>query len=465
MSTPQMNNRRFNKAFYWAVALLAAGCLILLLLDTFQGPRIRNVVFNGVDTVQDPGQRLVLEANQPLVSVQSSQVHITPYAPFSVTGTGETISIVFTGRLHYQTTYHVRITQVASQHKHTDVTVNYTFTTPDTDVYYIQRRYGPDADNPLRNKPTDELVQEALGSTVHKVIFSAPQIDAYTVLGPYIAISINNAAGNSQLYLLRVQNDTTTELALPGSGQVSQLQSSADHTTFGFRFTSDPIHSQRRYNDTLFAINTAFGNLRYVIDGFHGQPIQATNWQFAPDGTTVLAQTPSNQLVLFDTASQAQPITLGTYSSFTNFSYDGEYIAVSNNAQGMFLLNALHYTKTAVQAQLVSGSGQHLVSLHLLPNESGFIALVNTYRMRYVLLDRGNTQTVLYQTAASQTTSILGYNMSPNDQYAEVSIGNRNDSDKYPDNPQPLGVHTLLINAANGQVVQHIDGSEISWEQ
>src|SRR5581483_2095744 len=98
MST-NITSRAYNKTWYGLLSMLVVVGVGLFVVVATQGPRLRRVSVDKMAVVTKPDQSLVMYATQPLLSVASAQISITPHVAFTATTNAETISLLLSQRL------------------------------------------------------------------------------------------------------------------------------------------------------------------------------------------------------------------------------------------------------------------------------------------------------------------------------------------------------------------------------
>jgi hypothetical protein len=464
----------FKRHFYLVVVVLAGLCLLLLVLNLLQGPRLRRGEVDRSLATRQPNQRLILYANQPIASINASQITVEPKVDFTASANGEAPVIQFRQRLLYGTTYRVTVHNVVNAyrtHKKTDFA--YSFRTAEPTFYYVHRNYGLDPNNSLTGKQPDEIKQASLGDEGEAVLFSAPQIQDYVVLGNNLVVATINEDKTNSLYLVNTKTKKSEALTLPAAGTLTDLHASPNQRLVGFSFTSNESdYTKRKFDNVLFNIDLAAGRLVYPVKGFNGQNLQVMNWEFAPDGMTILAQLYDTSLLLVDTGGKNAPLPLGQFSSFDNFSYNGAKIAVEDMTD-ISILDILKHEKTSITNQSIGGREPFTAKVRLLANGEGHMKQVEILSSdskvftEYVIVDRQGSQKTIYQ-ADAYKTNINSMATSPNDQYAMIevtSIKEDSTSDLYQSNTKSRNAHTLIIDMNSGKTVQDVNGFGISWQQ
>lgn len=467
----------FNRMFWIVTAILSAICLVFIVLNSAQGPRLRRVEVDQTQVIRASGQRLVMYANQPLNTIENSQISISPSVSFAAAVSGETLSLQFNQRLLYNTEYRVTVNDVAGKYsKHGGITFRYSFKTADPTLYFLQRHMETDVDNFLSDKKNDEIIRTTLSGTKQTTIFSAEKIQDYVLLGDNMLVTTINGETDenttNSLYLVNTKTGKTEELSLPDSGTVTNLRASPNQRLAGFSFTSSPNNDQLKYESILFNVDLAANHLEYPIDGLDGKPLQVVDWQFAPDGTTIIAQTNNSNLLLLDTNGQNKPLPLGQFNSMENFSYNGGKLIVSNNMDGPLVLDLLAHVRTPITASSIDGGKPYLQNARLLSNSEGLIKNLSLYNDKaesynqYLVISRDGSEKTIYTNSGKHEQIVL-YSGSPNDQYLLAEVydnGKTGKNDLYPDTPKQVGTQTKIIDIKTGKTTKTIDGFKVIWQ-
>lgn len=471
MSTKTTDARQFTRVLLLVICALATLCLVFFTLNLLEGPRLRRVEIDTTAVVKQTNQYLTMYVNQSLATTAKSQITIQPKVGFTVASNGETITVQFTQRLAYNTDYHVTVHNVRSSYRATPTaTFVYHFRTGEPTMYYIHRNHDYDTGSFYTSKKSDQIFQTTLTGSQQSEVYSAPMIQDYVVSGnTLIVVTVNDDKTNS-LFLVDTLTKRATKLTLPGAGTISDLHASSNERLIGFSFTSnEKDDTERAYSSVLFTMDLVASRIAQPVDGLDHTSLEVVGWQFAPDGTTILAETSDGSLLLIDTNKKHDPVPLGQDASITNFSYNGALIS-AESITGPILLDPLQHTRTPIVFKTIDGADPYPMTVHLLSNGPGYLARLQTYSgnslqtNEYFVLNQSGSDKTIYQTHTTDAM-ISDYSLSPNDQYMSLELGptDNNQYDDYPDNSKSYSVHTQLIDVANGTVVKDIDGFNITW--
>jgi len=187
----------------WRFSLVAIGLLItlsvLMVLSYQQGPRLRHAVL--ADDPNTGYQTVQLQFNQPVKSVETHAIRISPRADFTVTTNNATVTIQFRHRLRSNSQYHVAIDQVASAYTQQLAAASYHFDTPPAQLYYLKHRDLTETKTEFyAAQETDAIVQMNLATKHEKTLYQATRIIDYAVVGSRIIVHTMNDATTSELH-------------------------------------------------------------------------------------------------------------------------------------------------------------------------------------------------------------------------------------------------------------------------
>lgn len=454
----------FKRLFARLIIVLVVIMAGLLWLTLQNGPRLRTVSLDRALLTTELGQRITLHANQPLAKIAPSSVHITPHADFTVTNTGDIVTISLKQRLKYDKHYTITINGVASKDSRRHISnFTHSFKTADPTFYYIKRStvFGS------KEQP-DKIYKSTLHAAQDEPLYSAARILDYAILDKYLVVAAADSETTSTISLVDKLTGKVSPIDLPEPGLVGQLHASGDGTTYGFVFTSQSDRPSA-YRSTLFMHDISPGHILVSVPGVAGKPVNVMDWQFAPDRTTIVAQLLDTSLLLIDGNFKHRPIPLGQYSSMSTFARDGTRLAVSNG-RGQGVLDLLKRSYEPVPARLVRNSSTALLDIRLLSNQDGYLTyqqvpVGNADYREYLEYDVAGRTKTLYDTGQKDST-ILEFGTSSNDQVLVVETAQLDSAtyDNYPVAPRPLSTRTLLIDTDSGKTIRSIDGIDINWQ-
>lgn len=458
MST-RRNSVFSKKALVVGLALLLVmGILSGLLL--FEGPRIRRVEYDPTTLTRQSNQTIVLRSNQPLQSIDKSQVTIEPQIDYSVNSSGESVILQLKSQLAYQTDYKITLRDIASRSGKKS-TFSTTIQTAPAEYYFLKRKAGTRAD-----KESDAIVKGSLNGA-EETVYSAHKIIDFGLLGDSLVVAHLTQDGTYAVTLYDLKKQTSKDIALPEKGSVGSLAASPNKNLFGFTFTSDIKSIKKTYDHALLIYDIKAGVL-VPVKGIGTDKLSVTNWKFHPDGTSLVAQSYSSGVLLIDSYSKHSPVPLGTYYSIGNFSRDGSRVVLSDPAKGPVIFNLQDKTRTLPVAKPFNGTEPSVIDMRLLQNSNGMLKALHvvggqTYS-RVFLIGAGEDDRVLYAVDSKQAQT-YDYKFSSNDQYLalELSEAQGRQLDTYPETPRPTNLKTNILRSKDGSLVKTIDGFRLTW--
>ena len=469
------STRSFRLALWSIVTVLTLVCAGLVAVNLLNGPRLLGFDVDPAGVVASANQRLVLETNQQLDDVTAEQVTLVPAMPISVETSTDSVIILFPQPLAYNTDYTVSVTGVSGSSTGQSSDFEVSFETEEPPLFFLSRGAAPDAQTGATKQP-DRVLRTLIGSNETESVFEAPYIQEFVPIGAELAVVTLNADLSSTL--TRVDGTgMASALTLPGGGTVQDLEAAPGESLLGFRFTSTTDAPAPSYENHLFLFDLATGVADPVL-GLESEPVQAIDWGFMPGRAELVAQLYDTTLLLINPlpiAAQGdrqtpEPIPLGQFSALTAFAPDGLRIAVSD-ANAQFVLDLSQGTEDTIAAEGVVGTTRYTAGLRFLAGGGGFVQRLSEFdpdtqqvRQDIVLVSDG-VERVVYAPSAG-TESIVGFSVSPNDQFLAVQIVPNRDtsiSDGYPIEAQATAATTLFVNIATGQITRSVVGFAATW--
>ena len=480
---PNEQLRSFHRALWLLVGSLLITCLALVTVNLISGPRLTSVEVDTTAVVSAANQRLVLATNRQLAAVTPDQVSISPATDFHVTTSDGAVVISFDRPLAYATTYEVSVRGVTGLAVNRQSVLSAEFSTAEPSLYYLNRAAVPVGDE---NRGVDRILRTTVGSTETTVAFASANIQQFVAMGSELAVvstSADPSQGEKASALYRVGDDGTAEvLNLPGVGLVHDLQAAPGQSLLGFRFTSAADAPGPLYENVLFVLDLRT-NVSTPVSDLVGEPLNVTTWGFLSGRSDIVAQQYDSTLLLINPLDQSggnplenepefeAPVPLGQFVELTAFAPDGVRVAVSGR-EGRYVLDLSQGTESAIVPQIVPGTTQYTAGLRFLAgSERGYVQRVAEFdpetgsaRQYLSLVEDGLTRTVYAPASALET--IVGFTLSPNDQYLAVQVVPNRDSessDGYPVNAQATDATTLFVNLATGAVRRSVLGFDATW--
>jgi hypothetical protein len=433
------------------LALLCGGFAVL---GYVQGPKLSSAQVDTDQVTTRSGQQLRLFANQPLAEVKATDVTITPAAEFSVTTSGAIVAVEFEQPLFYAADYVVTVDGVRSQFDDQASTLKYEFTTGSPPLYYLDR-----------GETTDEIVRTGVKGNERTVVYSAPRIQEFVLLGTTAAVSTDAEDGTSALSLVSFEDGGVEPINLPAPGVIENLHAADDGVTIGFTLST----ADGTYADTLMTLNFESGRDILPVKALDGSPLAVANWFFIPGGVTLAAQNRADEGVLLVDTSTGDVTPLGTFTSLESLSTDATRLGVTNPF-GPVSLSIADLSDTEFAPSPIDG---------VTPFPGEFQLMRGTDLVQHVVLidyatsafenllvaDDGTTSRQIFRTK-DDAGSIGDFSVSPNDQYVAVEVVPNvasSVSDSYPVNDRSTSVTTIVIGIASGAQVKSVAGLGLQW--
>ena len=434
----------------WRFSLVAIGLLITLSVFTVlsyqQGPRLRHAVL-----ADDPNigyQTVQLQFNQPVKSVETHAIRISPRADFTVITNNATVTIQFRHRLRSNSQYHVAIDQVASAYTQQLAAASYHFNTPPAQLYYLKHRDLTETKAEFYvAQATDAIVQMNLATKHEKTLYQAAHIIDYAVVGSRIVVHTMNDATTSELHQVDRETGAVSPLSLPGKGTVSRLRA-MDNGTVGDLFAK----ADSKERSTNLIVHDIAAQRHHTMRGLNGQPLPVYDWRSVSRGAAVVVRTRGDDVLLIDPTGKHAMQPLGQAAVLGDVSYDGKNIIMMKTGEGYFALNLENSKKSPITHQ----QGNDVISLAaFLHTRSGYSMEITSVNQQHILQRQtiltDSAKRVIHQTTPpAYTTNIT---VSPNDQYTTIEQKSTADS----------STKTHIIDNKTSQMVYTLDGKAIVW--
>ena len=410
----------------WRFSLVAIGLLITLSVFTVlsyqQGPRLRHAVL-----ADDPNigyQTVQLQFNQPVKSVETHAIRISPRADFTV------------------------IDQVASAYTQQLAAASYHFNTPPAQLYYLKHRDLTETKAEFYvAQATDAIVQMNLATKHEKTLYQAAHIIDYAVVGSRIVVHTMNDATTSELHQVDRETGAVSPLSLPGKGTVSRLRA-MDNGTVGYLFAK----ADSKEKITNLIVHDIAAQRHHTMRGLNGQPLPVYDWRSVSRGAAVVVRTRGDDVLLIDPTGKHAMQPLGQAAALGDVSYNGKNIMMMKTGEGYFALNLENSKKSPITHQ----QGNDVISLAaFLHTRSGYSMEITSVNQQHILQRQTiltyPAKRVIHQTTPpAYTTNIT---VSPNDQYTTIEQKSTADS----------ATKTHIIDNKTSQMVYTLDGKAIVW--
>ncbi|GLK18263.1 hypothetical protein [Herbiconiux flava] len=461
--------RRFRRTSAVTLVVLALAAAGLGTAAVLRGPTLQAGSVNPAATITRPDQKLVLHADQPLEAVDASQVTVTPAAPFTLDSSGADVTLTFGAVLDYATDYAVRVDGVTGDGTGLTGTIDYSFRTPDIDVYSLLRRGGAAAG---ADKPDDQILRSSLASGADSstdVVLEAPRIQQYAVAGDALAVILLDAEGGSTLAVAQA-GATPATVFTPTGSRIQNLHASATAGLFGYTVNGGQDAQGRVYQNALFTFDPLDASGRpKEVTGFDGSPLRVVDWQFVPGSSALVAQSTDQQLYLIEPLGSGGPTPLGRHVEMRDFLAGGLKLVVADPAGTSTIDLADGTVEPLDQAVPDADPALYPGAIATLPNG----ATVRQYdAVDYSSGSAAQSSVILYADAAgtgelyrpaAAGSRIRSFCLSPNGQYLAVeTIAGGAVGDGYA-LPGYSEMTTYFVEVTSGAVERGVPGFQPDW--
>lgn len=446
--SPTSTDRRFSRALGATITVLVVLCGVFLTLGYLQGPKLADASVDTAGVIDQPAQQLRLFANQAIAEVSADQVTITPATDFTVSTSGDIISVQFADRLLYATKYTVRVDGVTSVFAPRESTLSYEFTTVSPELYYLDR-----------GEPTDEIIRTTTAGTDRESVYQAVGIQDFVALGKSMVVS-RIEGSSSSLALVSLTEAGEQGLVLPSQGIIGQLQAAASGTIAGFTMTDDV----REAGVPLYTIDLERSGGAQPVLGIDGEPLRVVDWRFLPGTAAIVAMGGMGDLLYLD-PSNGTVLPLGHYQSLVGVGPDGTTVVVTD-LFGAVELTVADGSQERIEIADSSEGRAYLGPIVPLPDGSMIAkAVLGATFSPVVLHADGDSTVVLYRTPGD-AGSIQDMSVSPNGQYVAIETvpdTSVSSPDGYLADPRDTTTTTVIVDVATGAVVSSFTGFALAW--
>ncbi|WP_139196208.1 MULTISPECIES: hypothetical protein [unclassified Curtobacterium] len=457
MSTERRDRRpvahRFHRRYTAVVLVLAVVAALAAVVGAQQGPRLRDVSYDASGLVSRPAQRVILTANQALERVSADDVRVRPSAAHTVTSSGNTIAVEFTGPLAYDRDYTVTVAGVRAPGQRATADLTASIRTGSTDVLALV---------PGGDGTPDRIVRRSLDAGGVTTVHQAADITEYARLGrSLVVVSGSDASSSVDVVPLRggVQ-DASSEIehiTLPTArGRVTALHVADDGASFGFEY-ADTSTGQSR-NTGLYVVDMTGTHMPTAIaeDGkptTGAVPMTVGQWAYVPRTESALVRTGSDDLVLVDMSGRADPVRLGSATYLHGFVGTGT-TAVVETGTGIVRLDLTDGAESALQAPAASTDAPYLGRIAQLTDDTylrvlGDVRSDGTISPRIVRVD--GTRASRLAVTLPEDASVTAVCPSPNGQF--VAVATKSASDEL----------VSIVDATSGALEASIDAASVDW--
>ncbi len=459
MSTSASPGKAFYSAFALLVAVLVLGIVVLALLVSTSGPRVRSVVVQneGADGAGIVGQRLTVFFDRPIsTSDAGAAVEIRPKSKYTVTRRGQQIGVTFDQNLLSDTGYSLSVgpglrdstgTRMAREY-------SYEFDTAKPSFTYLKRDYGPGT--------LDEVIERTPLSGEQRTLFEDDRISRFARNGDYLAAVIPHEIGD-ELRVVPTGPGQSETVEFPPGTRISDLEFSPTDDQFVFLTVASGGSEQD--SGRLY---------RYDIGGGRTRPVELPEGEdgfsdalYSRDGQALLYRMLDGSFYLTGATRETELIPLGEYEASGGFDRTNARISFKADTGSVSVYDAVE--RRMLDLPLV-GAGMVISPPTFLHNSDALI-----YRQDFVDRQAGVTLSevdVAYSdgrvekqiTALYPVTFFDAPVVSHDDRYVLVeSTLDRSKGDGYPGNEQPKDAYLSLYDRTRGTVVEEIRGVDPVW--
>ena len=463
---------RFSRLTVGLILVLALVATGLGVINAVQGPRLSFGEVNPQALITRTAQRLILHANQPLAAVSADKLTISPTATVEVSTDDNAVTLQFANSLSYHTEYSVSV-DVRSASTGIEGKLEFSFTTPDIDVYSLLR----DTENSESGQDNsdqdnlDQVLRHSLaGANSNSVVFEAPKIQEYARLIDRIAVVTLDEDNAPTLVLTQPSQLPTTVVDTANASVIRQLRSDDSGTIFGY-VLGGGLETAEGPSRRLFLYDLTNGTgLPEEITGFGGRPLTVMNWMFVPGTTSIVVQADDQQLYLIEAAAREAPTPLGQHMEMRGFIPDTLQLVVADPLSGS-LIDLASGTTTVLDLPEPELLPDRYPGKLVLLDESRFIelfALIGTDTTggqggSELVMNGTNGGTTLFSTALTGGT-IRNYCLSPNGEYLAVEVTSVEGRPDYYPSVNGFSASTVVfVRLSDGSSSRSVSGFMPDW--
>lgn len=451
---PRPSTRRFTRTLIAVLGILAVIVGGFAAVSMFQGPRISDVQVDPSEAIEVSGSRVILTTNQPLETIDESQVTVEPAVPFTLDATGRTLGIRFTVPLDAETEYTVSVADATGTGGGPSADLVTSFATPAADMFLLNRT---DGDDTIYRTGVD-------GDGVP--VYAHARINDFRATTTSLVVAVEDDDGSHVLIMDR-DGENERALELPGDGLVSSVQVSERGNLVGYIYSDRTITDDEGRASVLVTQSLSGDDPPHIIE-VGGEEASIAEWQFVPDSAAVLFIDFAGTLSLDDRSGDQGAQNIGLAASLLGVTR-GTYTAIVTHVDGTTMeLNLADGSETPLaasdpdygQATTITpypgGTLRHIVAR----DSSGLPTGQAVIRVD----DDGAAEPII---EVDSTTAILQACASPSGQYAAITVAPDMPTNTYDDMlvPLPSTLETHLIDLRTGEEIVALTGFDSSWCQ
>lgn len=451
-----MQASAFRRTFIAILAVLAVLVAGFAVLDRGQGPKLSSALVDPAAVATQPAQTLQLSLNERVTTVRRSQVTIRPAAQFTLLASAQQVVLQFPEPLHYATTYRVSVARVTSADDGVAATLEYSFRTAVSQLYYLHRSGG---------SGPDQIFRTSMGTSGESLVYSAQRIQDFAELDGALAVVTLDSHGNSSLVLVSATGRIRS-VALPGVGAIGVLHANPNTDVFGFTFTSAGVKAG--YIQDLFTVSPTSSAPPSVVRGLNGKPLAAINWYFVPGSADVVVLGADGNAELVNPNDPSGTVPFASYFTLNSVATDGKSTSVSD-ITGALSIALPSGTTTRLTPSKLSGAKAIGGATQGVPG--GWLQIDSIYDAstgaftEHLVFDNGRASRELY-TTPNPLGSIDSFEDSPGSQYVTIETTPDVASakpDGYQLNGRSTSVTTVVVDLATGRLLKTLPGFDAQW--
>ncbi|MEF3405433.1 Ig-like domain-containing protein [Agromyces sp. CCNWLW203] len=447
-----------------AVLALAAGGFAFA--NVAQGPRLNDAQLDAKRTTVLAGQKLTLEVNQPVASIDEDGIVVEPEAAVTAEIDDRAITLTFDAPLDHSTDYTVSVPGVVGAVQPTPATLEYEFTTPGAELYTLNRRSDQGEPDAVQRRPLDGGDPE--------IVFEAPRIQEFAHAGDLLLAVTIEEDGSNLLFVSDMRQGEPQQFGIPRGATIRDLAVSTTNPLAALVLSSPEVDGVRDFDNELIAIDLSTnGGMELVpVLGLNGEKSRVSSWMFVPGTTSVVVQDFEQSVFVVDVIGKQQPSPLGVHTELRGFVPGTAQLIVADPDRGVRfdLTDGSATTLELASADIadhvypgpitvLDGQSRYLISLVAATVEgdrnvrSSILAEVD---------DTGEMREVF--APADSASLIREYCVSPNGQYAAVTQSPEPGTiDGYRENPGFTDLMTTVVEIRAGRTVASSVGGHSEW--
>lgn len=454
LETRRPDSTGFTRSLWGTIAVLALLAGAFAVVGSFQGPRLDRADLATDALVASAGSRLLLTTDQPIAEVTAEDVTVEPAASVTVQSDERSVTVTFDELLRYDTEYTVRVAGVTSSATGRTGELVHSFTTPDPELFLLDRG---GADDP------DVIRRTALAGGEGEVVFTAERIQEFARTSDGFVVVTLEPDDTPVVTRVSLDDDYELPVNLPGSGQVSELAASPQGV-FGFVWTPDSggVSELVLYDE---ADQSAVG--RPVVGT--GGAVGMRDWFLVPGTTSVVLHDAEGNLSVVDALAPESVTPLGTHAEVRGF-IPGTLDLVVADPTGGFVVDLATGEQSVLDLAVPELDPSVSTGRVLVVDEAGdyllqLVGFADSGQVISALLyvDE-NGEAPFSVTPAAEGTTVRDFCLSPNGQYAAVeTVSVEGVPDGYPQESAYTAMTTIFVDLTTGTATRSVTGFAPDW--